>query len=376
MIARYLGGLARRQRSIQGLRQLVGSATVSVEAGQDVAPDTVIGTSKTGSRVVRLPFEGDEAAWAAVLKRPGESVRRGEPLLRQSSFLGLGNVEYLCPVDGFVEEVLVPQRAVVIREHTAEVRAGISGVVTEVRDGQGVVLEFDGTTMRFFAGWGPPVAGDLTSAGELFAPADVARHITEGHRGKIIWAYSTLCAEAVLEAARIEAAGLIAGSVSLTELQRATVEVRARTGRDNLPLTLLISEGFGSMPMSAAYRRHLAAAVDRAVYLDPGQAGDPAWPADPEVAFSPAPTETAMATPSSVNGAEPLGGPPEPGTPVRILDLEHFGRRATVVGRPRQGRLPTGVTCPVIDVQLEDGIGLTLPIISLEVLAEGSQAED
>lgn len=372
MIPRVLGQLIRYERAVEGFRELGPGAEILVEPGQQVQPQTVLGNTKTGSRVVRLPLNEGELASAMVLKRPGETVRRGEPLLRRASFFGLGNTEFLCPVDGYVEEILVPQRAILVRELTSDVRAGVSGTVTSVLPDRGVHLRFDGTVMRFFAGWGPPVAGVLRLVPDLFSPADVARNLDETYRGEIVWACSTLCAEAILEAARLEVAGLLAGSVSLLELQRAAGELRQLTGRMGLPLTLVISESFGSATMSPVYRRQLAAAVGRAVYLDPGSTGDRGWRRDPEIAFSPHESATDAAAELGERGVISTLPVLTPGVRVRVVDLDAFGKQGVLAAPPEAVTLETGVLVEAVEVLLEDGERVRVPTQNVELVEVGS----
>lgn len=388
MIPRVLGPLTRRASAIEGMRELGGGCEIEVAQGAQVEPGTVLGRTKKGARVVRLPLEDAEVAATTVLKRAGESVRRGEPLMRRPGFFGLSSTEYVCPVDGYIEEILISQRAVLIREQTADVKAGVWGEVAEVMPERGVVLRFDGTVLRFFAGWGPPVAGQLTQGVDLFSPADVSRYIGEEHRGKIIWALSTVCAEAIVEAARVEVAGLVAGSIGLTELVRANAEVASRTGRAQLPLTLLISEGFGSAPMSAEFRRHLGAAVGRDIYLDnPLSGGGPGWARDPVVAFSPDSGQVSEGSPSEqVEGPHGAALPdallrahprlPVPGDLVRSVDLDFFGRQGTIAGEPARRRLPTGVICLVAPVTLDDGRITELAVANLEILSPATGGQE
>lgn len=378
MIPRLLPPAIRREAGIERLRELGPGAEVAVAPGDRVAPDTVLGMTKSGTRVVRLPVEPGESAAVVVLKRPGESLRRGEPLLQRPSFLGLACTEYVSPVDGYVEEILLAQRAVLIREHTAEVSAGVEGVVAGVLPDRGVLLRFDGTVIRFFAGWGPPVAGQLAAGAELFAPADAARAVRAEHRGKILWGYSRICAEAMLEAVRVGALGLIGGSLGASELRGVLAQVRQKTGRERLPLTLLVSEGFGSSPMAPAIRRLLADAVGRVVYLDPGTSAGPDWARDPEVTFS-ATADGAADSPAGSAGAALwtpavgaaglwtwLGRPLAPGTPVRVCDLDNFGAVGRLVGEAVTQSLPTGAGCPVVEVELEDGTLIRVPLMNVE----------
>ncbi|MDP2873112.1 MAG: hypothetical protein Q8P31_11325 [Bacillota bacterium] len=377
MIPRRLSAVIRGEEGIERLRELGPGAEVLVRAGERVRPDTVVGATKSGTRVVRLPLEGEETAAMMVLKRPGESLRRGEPLLQRPSWLGLACTEYVSPVDGYVEEILLAQRAVLIREHTAQVSAGVEGVVLDVLPDRGVLLRFDGTVIRFFAGWGPPVAGELAAGAELLAPADAARAVRDEHRGKILWAYSRISAEAILEAVRVGAAGLIGGSVGASELSGAMAQIRRRTGRERIPLTLLISEGFGSAPMSLEVRRSLASAVGHTVYLDAGGPGGLEWTRDPEVTFSSpvcggaAPAGPAGG-PSGPGQPEPtaqwLAAPPARGELVRVIDVENFGAVGRIVSEVSTVPLATGVTCPVVAVELGDGTRVKVPVISVERL--------
>jgi hypothetical protein len=371
LIPRRLAPVIRAEGGLERLRELGPGAELLVKPGETVTPETVLGTTKSGTRVVRLPLEQGEAAVTMVLKRPGESLRRGEPLLQRPSMLGLASTEYVSPVDGYVEEILLAQRAVLIREHTAEVRAGVSGVVVDVLPDRGVLLRFDGMVIRFFAGWGPPVAGPLAAGAELSTSADAARAIRDEHRGMILWSYSRISAEAILEAVRVGALGLIGGSLSASELSGVAGQVRSKTGRERIPLTLLISEGFGSSPLAPEIRRLLAATVGRTVYLDVGLAGSVAGTRDPEVTFS-APAGGVLAAGGPVNtladSALWLGQPLPPGSPVRLVDMDHFGAVGRTDGEVETSVLPTGVACPVVAVELADGTRVQVPVINVERL--------
>jgi uncharacterized protein (AIM24 family) len=335
------------------MRELGPGAEILVSPGDLVTPDSVIGMTKSGTRVVRLPLEQGETAAMLVLKRPGESLRRGEPLLQRPAFLGLACTEFVSPVDGYVEEILLAQRAVLIREHTAEVRAGVEGVVVDVLPDRGVLLRFDGTVIRFAAGWGPPVAGQLAPGAELSVPAGAARAIREEHQGKILWGFSRISAEAVLEAVRVGAAGIIGGSLSASELRGVLSQVKQKTGRERIPLTVLISEGFGSAPMAPDVRRHLGDAVGRAVYLDSGGSGGLWWTSDPEITFS-----------------STVSAPVEPVAPdrVRVTDLEWFGAQGRLLAEAKVQALPTGLVCPVVAVELDSGEVIQVPLINVERL--------
>ncbi len=389
MIPRALGRLTRMETGIRGLRELGGGAEITVSQGQPVEPETVLGRTKTGSRVVRLPLDEGEIAASTVLKRPGESVRRGEPLMRKATLLGLGNVEYVCPVDGYIEEILLAQRALLIREQTSDVRAGVWGEVAAVEPDRGVVLRFDGTVLRFFAGWGPSVSGILTPGVELFSPADVSRYVTEEHRARVLWANSTVCAEAVIEAARVEVAGIVAGSIAFTELMRAAAEISSRTGRSRLPLTLLISEGFGSRPMGPLFRRHLSGAVGRTIYLDNPLAAAAGWGRDPEVAFSPprgeggaapAPRSRTRSLQGDAGSKGTVGSPvalrprlPAAGEAVRLVDLDYFGQHGVFTGQIEEQRLSTGVVAQVAQVTLDEGAIVSVPVANLELLGPAAE---
>jgi|GEM_PF-1944176 len=381
MIPRVVQPAVLRRDGIETLRDLGPGSEMMVVPGQVVEPGDVLGRTKSGTRVIRLPLDEGEAAAAMILKRPGEVLRRGEPLLRKPSLFGLACTEYVSPVDGFVEEILLAQRALVIREHTAEVRAGVWGEVTGVRPGMAVALRFNGTSVRFFAGWGPPASGELQAESDLAVSSSAGRAIKEQHRGTVLWARTGVCTEALLEGVRVGAAGILAGSLSPDDLERAVADVRRRSGRERLPLTLMISEGFGTAQMHDALRRTLRAVVGRMVYLDPGLAGSPAWGKDPEVTFSEqpegrseGPAGAARALDAAPHAREedrrrPVSLRPLPGMAVRLVDLDFFGAAARIVAVPGRRRLETGVACEVATVELEDGRVVDVPLVNLELSA-------
>jgi len=76
--------------------------------------------------------------------------------------------------------------------------------------------------------------------------------IGEHHAGKIIVGGSLITYEALEKARKVGVAGIVVGGAKITDLEKVLgyrIGV-AITGRENIGFTLVLTEGFGKLPMS------------------------------------------------------------------------------------------------------------------------------
>lgn len=356
---------------VRKTRRLPLKGEVRVGVGEAVEPETVVartlipGVLRTVKVAEQLGLEPQEAL--AVLKvREGDVVERGQLLAEAKSFFGLFKAASRCPVGGTVELVSSVSGHVGIREAPApvEVRAYVRGQVAEVLPEEGVIVETRGALVQGIFGVGGERQGVLHVAVEGPGdPLDLV-HVGEAAAGKIVVGGSNVSAAALRRAAETGVAAIVVGAIvdqDLIEFLGYDIGV-AITGHETIPFTLVITEGFGTIPMASrtfSLLRELSgarASINGATQIRAGVIR-------PELII---PHERpADALPPPRDGHELAIG-----TPIRLIREPYFGRLATVAGLPPEPReVPSGAVVRVLEAALAGGERIVVPRANVEIIA-------
>lgn len=346
----------------------VGRAQVVVRTNSEVAEDRIALPVANF-----LSLDAAELPGAAVC-RPGQAVQPGDLLAKVSGFRPMGG-EYRSPISGTVESI-----------------SQLSGVITIVRERKPLVLHaaLDGWVERVYPGYGALVAaaghrvlGVLGLGGKAWgrliclAPTESPARLPDGPAGQIL-AVPGYVDEAFLVACRNAGVrGVIAASTGARGLQSylgRSLAAEIVTGPGTLalsaeeapdaghgaptsdrlagPMTVIITEGFGQLPMDEPTWRTLAGHAGRMVSLD-GLTQIRAGVVRPSVLLpvGPPTSQSAPAEPAEAD-LESL----TVGQRVRVVRHPHFGLYGTVVELPRGlTRLETEVEARVLTIQMDDG---------------------
>lgn len=349
--------------------------------GDQVEPETVVGYGPTPPPQTVL-LEADRGQTVAtLLHRKGDRVSRGEPLAFYSFMFGLGYREFVSPVDG--EVVGLEPGRILVQPFPAPVRALVSGRVEEVREDR-AIISTEGLLLPGRLAWGPARGGELVPLpnGELLPD-----QVGDAHTGRVVaggWAGR----EALESAFAVGVAALVLGGVAQAAVEwltgmRASLspdEYLARVyagprgtageplwkAEDGLPLTLVVMNGFGALPLVADCHAALAGAAGGWCYVS----GEEVSP--PQVVVA--------AKVTTAGGVVTQGGPAVPGGPrapgsvvagarVRLTGMRRAGEEGTVVEvLPEPILLPTEVAVPAARVKLADGSLAVVPLSNLEPL--------
>jgi hypothetical protein len=338
-------------------RRLPLKGRVLVEQGETVAPDTVVartelpGNIQTVNLAARLAIDPARVA-AALLAPVGTAVRRGDELARGSSLFGLVTNRVESPADGVIESVSTVTGQLILREAPipVEVEAYIAGTVVEVLAGEGVVVEANGAFLQGIFGVGGETHGAIDFA--VAGPGDELRagDLRAAHRGRIVVGGAFVGHEALLAARDLGVAAVVVGGFDDADLRRLLGRDLgvAITGAEDLGITLIITEGFGRLPMAARtwrlleqHRGHVASAS--------GATQIRAGVLRPEILV---PWSDGM--PEVEDGAE--DGGLEPGSQVRVIRAPWFGRLGRVVDLPQELQaLESEAVVRVLVVEFADG---------------------
>jgi len=356
-------------------RRLPLAGEVLVKDGDRVAADTIVARANIPGLVhpIKVSEVFDVHATEIgkfVVRQVGDAVQAGDVIASQKAMFGLFKTEVKAPVDGTVDNIDTTAGYVGIREYPKpiEVNAYVAGHIVETIPQEGVIVETRGAFIQGIFG----VGGE--QLGELKVP--VARHdaILEPGQleltmaGDIVVCGATATPALLKRAAEVGLAGVIVGAIedeALRELVGYNIGV-AITGQEDVPFSLICTEGFGSLPIADRtfeLFQHLQGkltSINGATQIRAGVIR-------PEIIV---PDLQALASGAGPAAEEVVQQELVPGARVRVIREPYFGRLATVTELPSELQvIDTGARVRVARVAV-NGEVVTVPRANLEIIQE------
>ena len=360
--------------TIQKERRLPLEGEVLVEAGVTVkAEDVVAKADLPGNvqlvNVANLLSVPPEEVVEHMLKSIGETVSEDEIIATTKGLFGLFKSQARSPIDGTIESVSDVTGQVILREPPipVEVKAYTDGTVTEVFPNEGITVETYGTYIQGIFGIGGETIGNLTVVAASSSDALTVEQIQPEHRDDILVGGSLVTTDAIQKAIQNGVKGIIAGGIDdadLRELLGYELGV-AITGSEEIGITLVITEGFGSIAMAKQTFTLLKAREGMKTSIN-GATQIRAGVVRPEILIPFVPDATASASEAADNEKE---GILEVGSSVRIIREPYFGKLGRVTELPVElQNLETEAQVRVLRVELENGEQTTLPRANVEAI--------
>ena len=362
--------------TIQKERRLPLEGEVLVEAGAAVQAEDVVAKADLPGNVQLLNVANllsvpAEEITEYMLKPVGEPIAKNEILATTKGLFGLFKSQARSPIDGTIEAVSDVTGQVILREPPVpvEVKAYTDGTVTEIAANEGVTVETYGTYIQGIFGVGGETIGNLTVA--VSSPSDelTAERILPEHRDHILVGGSLVTTNAIQKAIQQGVKGIIAGGIDdsdLRELLGYELGV-AITGSEEIGVTLVITEGFGSIAMAEQTFTLLKAREGMKTSIN-GATQIRAGVVRPEILIPLAPETSKTASDAEDDTAEGLL---EIGSSVRIIREPYFGKLGRVAELPVElQNLETEAQVRVLRVELENGEQTTLPRANVEAIEE------
>ncbi|MCY3722215.1 MAG: hypothetical protein OXG97_08330 [Candidatus Poribacteria bacterium] len=362
--------------TIQKERRLPLQGEVLVEAGAAVQAEDVVAKADLPGNVQLLNVANllsvpAEEITEYMLKLVGETIAKDEIIATTKGLFGLFKSQARSPIDGTIEAVSDVTGQVILREPPipVEVKAYTDGTVTEISPNEGVTVETYGTYIQGIFGVGSETIGNLIVA--VSSPSDglTAEQILPEHRDHILVGGSLVTTEAIQKAIQQGVKGIIAGGIDdadLRELLGYELGV-AITGSEEIGITLVITEGFGSVAMAEQTfdllktREGMKTSINGATQIRAGVVR-------PEIVIP-------LVSDAGETGAEKDGsveGILEVGSSVRIIREPYFGKLGRVTELPVElQNLETEAQVRVLRVELEDGEQTLLPRANVETIEGG-----
>lgn len=363
----YTPGLTvNGQALIRKLRRLPLKGTVNVAVGDEVAADTVVARTELPGEVVllraadRLGITPDELP-KLLRQQVGDRVEAGEVLAETPGLFGkFFKSTLITPVAGTIETINERTGNIGLRQppKPVELTAFIAGTVVEVLPDEGAVIEARGAMVQGIFGIGGERWGKVLWLEAAGQEAELA--------GAVVVIPGQADAALFQRCAAAGAVGLVAGSILDQDL-RAILGYDigvAITGEEDVPLSLIVTEGFGAVAMATRTASLLSQLHGRAASIS-GATQIRAGVIRPEILIPDA-SLTAADLVDAGQGAQVL----EPGARIRLIREPLFGALGRVTALPHEPvQIPTGAKVRVLEATLDDGQTVTVPRANVEIVA-------
>jgi hypothetical protein len=264
-----------------------------------------------------------------------------------------GTIDFITPRTGHIGIRLPGKRL--------ELNAYIDGIVVEGVQGKSITVETRGALIQGIFGVGGERSGVITPLS--IAPTEEIheRHLGGNLMGAILVGGTRPSGAALRFAAERGAVGMVIGSIddqALAEYLGYDLGI-ALTGDEEVSMSVIVTEGFGAIPMAQRTLDLLTEFAGRRASIN-GATQVRAGAIRPEIII---PHE--------------LGGSEDPdvsleglkvGTAIRVIRVPYFGLRGTVVELPSEAaRIETGALARVLIARLEDGRLAAVPRANVEI---------
>jgi hypothetical protein len=256
----YTPGLkVTRKTVLRKERRLPLPGEVVVKVGDKVSAETVVAKTELPGNVQPINVAGllsipPQEINSVMIKKVNDPVKKGEPIAESKSFFGLFKNTVTSPVDGYIESISNITGQVILREPPIPitVNAYIDGTVVEVIPNEGVVVETTASFIQGIFGIGGETIGEILVVAKSPDEELTKEKITPEMKGKILIGGSYVTSEALKEAVKCGVKGVVVGAIddkNLKDFLGYDIGV-AITGNEQKGITLMITEGFGKLPMA------------------------------------------------------------------------------------------------------------------------------
>ena len=334
-------------------RVLPEYGTVLRRVGDQVTSDVVIAEADVpmGYRLIDLERELGIAvpdARKVLVKGREAEVEEGEVIAKGKGLLF--KPQYVSPVNGRLIDAREGKVLIEVAPRHVELTAFYPGQIVNVIPDRGVMIQFSGALVQGVWGAGQEVSARLELAvpdGESTLEPDA---IVTSHMGAILVGGRSLDEQALARAIEGKVQGIIVGSISSALMPLVA----------SAPLSLMLTEGFGDMPMNADTFALLQLYAGREALLNP-VTGPSHTNCFPELLV---PLPAQPGTP-----AEHKHLSLRVGTRVRVLCLPYWNMIGRVAALPPHlRRVESGVKAHGAEVDLESVGRVFVPLENLEIV--------
>lgn len=345
---------------------------VIVKVGDMVSPDDVVARTHLPGNVVPLNVANKlgippEDMAEVMLKKEGDAMEEGEAIALKKGFIKLFSSECKSTIKGTIESISTITGQVLQRGEPipVEVKAYLSGRVTEVVPNEGVVVDTYASFVQGIFGIGGETFGNIHIATPDNKTILDDKLITDDMKDKIIVGGSLVTADAIKKAVKVGARGIVVGGFDdkdLRDFLGYDIGV-AITGSEDIGVTLVVTEGFGEINMAMKTFDLLKRNEGEMACIN-GATQIRAGVIRPEVVV-PKGIEAVSGDSQEVSEIEGL----KIGSQVRVIRHPYFGQLGNVTELPSPLHvLESESKARVLEVEFDDGEKAMVPRANVEMI--------
>jgi hypothetical protein len=368
----YTPGLkVKKSTTVEKMRRLPLLGEVFVKEGDKVDHTDIIAKTEISGdpEIVKismiLGLEPEDTP-RYMIKHVGDFVEKGEQLAFYKALFGLIKKEVKTPVTGTLESFSEVTGQAIIRGAPipVEVDAYIPGKIIEVMPKEGAIIETNAAFIQGIFGIGGEVHGEIHVITPQNDQVLEAEMIKPEHKGAILVGGCLVTLDALKKAVEVGVSAIVSGGIRHDDLTTFTGEEIgvAITGQEEVGLTVIITEGFGTMNMSQRTFDLLkefegySASVNGTTQIRAGVLR-------PEIIIPHEMVED--------DEGEALSQGMVPGTPIRIIRQPYFGAIGKVHSLPVElQQLESESMVRVVNIELDEGEVVTVPRANVEIIEE------
>lgn len=357
--------LLRKKRLLPIPGKVLAAMDQQVDALDVVAKTELPGKVFSVNVANRLAV-GPEEVPGFMLKKEGDPVKKGETIAENKPMLKWFKTTIESPVEGTVEAISNVTGQVLLREppKVLPIKAYVKGKVVEVTPDFGVTLEAEGTFIQGIFGVGGETNGEIVVAVNSPDEDLTPEAIKDTYKGKIVIGGKHASLATIKRAVELGVNAIVVGGIhdrDLRQLLGYDIGV-AVTGTEQIGITLIVTEGFGMIPM-AEYTFRLLSSRNGEKASVSGATQIRAGVMRPEIIVPGYPKHVTECKKDQGRGWI------EPGDPIRIIREPHFGVIGTVKSLPPELTVIGSEShARVLEVQLDGGEVIVVPRANIEVL--------
>ena len=373
----YTPGLTVTEQTVIRKRRLLPiPGTVLAKASDRVHAETVVARAELPGKVhvvnvANLLGIAPDETRDYLVKKEGESLERDEVFAENKPFIKWFKTEVRSPIQGKLESVSTITGQALLREppRLLERLAYVDGTVVDIHPGQGVTVETSCSMVQGIFGIGGETWGELMMAVDSPEKTLSASQLLPTMKNKIVVGGAFLGIETMRRARELGVASLVVGGIhdkDLRELLGYDLGV-AITGTEQVGFTLVITEGFGTIPMATKTFELLATHAGQKASIS-GATQIRAGVIRPEIIIPRQAGAEAMISAQATPSANERTGITV-GSQVRVIRDPLFGRIGQVVALPTDLRqIETESVVRVLEVKFADGTSAIIPRANVEII--------
>lgn len=356
---------------VHKVRRLPLKGQVLVASGDRVDPDTIVARTELPGALQAIKAAekmGVEAKDVPSLlrKQVGDTVAKGDMVAESKGIFGMMKTPVISAYDGTIESLSEATGTLLVREAPTpvEISAYMRGRVIDIIPEEGAIIETRGAIIQGIFGVGGEHLGEIRIATDSPEETLDVKHLKDGDAGKVMIGGSGVTLEAIHKAAEMGVVGIVTGAVrdvDLTKYLGYDIGV-AITGQESIPLTIIATEGFGTLTMAQRTFELFKSLEGKQASVN-GATQIRAGVIRPEVIV---PNDSAVGDAPKETG----GGLLENGTSIRVIREPYFGCIGSVTDLPAELQtVESGTEVRVLKAKLQDGRDVTVPRANVEIIA-------